>query len=113
MNGQTDIILDDNSPPVDHIYSDLFALRNLLLAIDQARNEGYELNDVSLSEDRCIAKVLAHKLRMDSKINLISFVTEDNKYFQQTLNTLEFALKFRSCLSPELGHKLGIQVCYI
>jgi hypothetical protein len=67
----------------------------LLLAIDQARSEGYELNDVSLIEDRSIAKILSHRLRMDSKIHLISFVTEENEHFQQTLNTLEFCLKFK------------------
>ena len=60
------------------------------MAIDQARSEGYELNDVSLIEDRLIAKVISHRLRMDSKIHLISFISEENDHFQQTLNTLEF-----------------------
>ena len=124
MNGETDADFEegvDNKNGKDfrvfnfrtieiNIHWDLFALRNLLLAIDQARTEGYELNDVSLTEERCIAKVISHKLRMDNKIHLIGFASDDNDWFQQTLNTLEFWLKFKSCLSPEIGRNLNIQV---
>lgn len=112
MNGETDIVLDEFNEKNfnSNWHWDLFALRNLLLAIDQARSEGYELNDVSLIEDRSIAKILSHRLRMDSKIHLISFVTEENEHFQQTLNTLEFCLKFKGWLSADIGKNLNIKV---
>ena len=93
-----------------NLHWDLFALRNLLLAIDQARSEGYELNDVSLTEERWIAKIVSHKLRIDNKIHLIGFINDDNNWFQQTLNTLEFWLKFKSWLSLEIGRRLNIKV---
>jgi hypothetical protein len=112
MDGETDIILDEFSEKNFqwNCHWDLFALRNLLLAIDQARSEGYELNDVSLIEDRSIAKVLSHRLRMDSKIHLISFISKDNESFQQSLNTLEFCLKFKGWLSAEIGRNLNLKV---
>ncbi|CAI2359884.1 unnamed protein product [Moneuplotes crassus] len=111
MGGHVDIPLDSTHDFDDetHCHSDLFALRNLLLAIDEARTEGYELNDVSLIEDRNISKVVSHRLKVDSNINLISFVNQNNEHFQQTLNTLEFALKFRACFSKEKGKNLNIQ----
>lgn len=111
MSGHTDIEIDEKtvSDFTANWHWDLFALRNLLLAIDQARTEGYELNDVSLTEERAIAHVISHRLKTDYKVNLVSFITDDNECFQQTLNTLEFWLKFRSWLSTELGHKLNIK----
>jgi hypothetical protein len=57
-------------------------------------SHGYRLNDVSLCEERFLATLISHKIKTDHAFHLISFVSDVDKHFQESLNTLEFSLKF-------------------
>ena len=52
---------------------------------------GYRLADVSLCEERVLASILSHKIKSDSVINLIAFISTEEKDLGKTLNTLELA----------------------
>lgn len=78
------------------ISADLFSIRNLILSADQAMAHGYRLNDVSLMEERVLAATISHKLKTETAVNLIAFVSDYDDSFQETLNTLEFSYKFMS-----------------
>lgn len=64
-------------------------------------SHGYRLNDVSLCEERFIATLISHKVKTDHAFHLISFVSDGDKGFQESLNTLEFSLKFQTTFNTE------------
>lgn len=99
MNGETSIHEDstfDRLDPTQNLHADLFSIWNLILSADQAMSHGYRLNDVSLCEERTIASILSHKIKSDRQMHLFAFVLDNDWNFQESLNTLEFSLKFQS-----------------
>ena len=64
-------------------------------------SHGYWLNDVSLCEERTIASIISHRIKLDRHIHLLAFVLDNDKNFQETLNTLEFSLKFQTTFNSE------------
>ena len=103
MNGETSIHENtfDKADREQNLHADLFSLRNLILSADQAMSHGYRLNDVSLCEERFIATLISHKVKTDHTFHLISFVSDGDKGFQESLNTLEFSLKFQTTFNTE------------
>ena len=77
MAGQTSI-LEDSKFDADNVelglHADLFALRNLVLSADQAMAHGYRLNDVSLCEERTLARMISHRFKTENNFHLIAFV---------------------------------------
>lgn len=59
-------------------------------------SHGYRLNDVSLCEERFISTLISHKIKTDYSLHLLGFVSNNDKHFQETLNSLEFSLKFQT-----------------
>jgi len=64
-------------------------------------SHGYRLNDVSLCEERTIASIISHKIKLDNSVHLLSFVLDSDKHFQESLNTLEFSLKFQATFNTK------------
>lgn len=83
-----DMVIEEN------IHLDLFSLRNLVLSADQAQSHGYRLRDVSLCEERVLANIISHRFKTDHSFNLLGFVNNEDESFQESLNSLEFCLKF-------------------
>ena len=83
----------------DHIDCDLLALRDLVLTCDSARTEQIPLLEINLQSDRTFTQILGQHVRAGYAFNLIGFVVDDPRALSNTLNTLEFCLKFKQALS--------------